>query len=159
MSASPIVLYDGACGFCRACLAVVLRWDRERRLHPIEIQSADGDRLLADVAPADRLRSAHLITPNGVVLSGARAAPALFRELRFGTPLAVLCAVAMPLVAAAYYVLTRVRGPVGRRLPSAWCARADRLIANRRRGIVPPTIARYSAYAGPRTAQQRRSSS
>ena len=154
-----IVLYDGACSFCRVCLAGLLRWDRGHRLYPVEIQSSQGALLLGDIAPSDRLLSAHLVTPDGIVLSGARAAPALFRQLRFGAPLAFFCAVAMPLVAAAYYVLTRVRGPVGRRLPLAWCARADWLIANRRRGIVPPTVARYSAYAGPRTVQQRRSSS
>jgi predicted DCC family thiol-disulfide oxidoreductase YuxK len=121
---------------------MLLLWDRERRLYPQEIQSAGGQLLLADVAPSDRLRAAHLVTADGSLLSGAAAAPELFRALRFGSPLAALCAGLMPVTAAAYHVLTRLRGVIGSMLPDAWCTKADGLIADRRRGITPPTSAR-----------------
>lgn len=136
------VLYDGACKFCRVCVALLLRWDRCRRLYPLEIQSPRGQLLLAAAAPADRLRSAHLVTSDGALLSGAEAAPELFRALRYGAPLAALCAGLMPVTTAAYHVLTRLRGVVGSSLPEAWCTKADWLIADRRRGITPPTAAR-----------------
>lgn len=136
------VLYDGACRFCRVCVATLLLWDRKRRLYPLEIQSDDGQLLLADVAPPDRLRVAHLVTSDGSLLSGAAAAPELFRALRFGSPLAALSAGLMPLTTAAYHVLTRLRGVIGSMLPDAWCAKADWLIADRRRGMTPPTTAR-----------------
>src|SRR4029077_19890649 len=136
------VLYDGGCRFCRFCLALLLLWDRPRRLYPVAIESPLGQRLLAPMAPADRLRSAHVVTAGGTLLSGAEAAPALLRELRIGTPLARLAAALMPLTAAAYCVVARSRGVVASRLPEAWCAKADRLIADRRRGITPPTAAR-----------------
>lgn len=137
-----VVLYDGACKFCRCCVAMFLLWDRAGRLTPVAIQSADGQRLLAPISPVDRLRSAHLVTADGRVLSGAAAAPELLRALPFGGPFAVVTAALMPLTKASYGFVARLRGVVGPMLPAAWCSSADRLIADRRRGITPPTAAR-----------------
>jgi predicted DCC family thiol-disulfide oxidoreductase YuxK len=86
------VLYDRDCGFCRWSLAKVLAWDRARRLRPLPIQSEEGTRLLdaAGVPEELRLRSWHLVHPDGRVESAGDAFPALFRLLPGGTPFAAL---------------------------------------------------------------------
>ena len=38
----PAILFDSDCGFCRWTLGWVLRWDRARRLRPVEIQAPEG---------------------------------------------------------------------------------------------------------------------
>ncbi len=83
------VLYDGDCGFCKWALDKILAWDRNRRLRPVAIQSEDGQRLLAGVAPERRLESWHLVA-GGEVKSAGAAAPDLFRALPGGRPLAAL---------------------------------------------------------------------
>ena len=56
------VLYDADCGFCRWCLAQLLRLDRHGRLRPVALQDPEADLLLsvcrgaADVLMALRLR-------------------------------------------------------------------------------------------------------
>ena len=136
------VLYDGACKFCRWCVAMILRWDREHQLNPVEIQSPGGQLLLASIPPIERLWSAHVVMADGSILSGADAAPALLRALPLGGGLAALVSTVMPLSAATYRVVAKSRGFVGRMLPESWCADAERIIADRRRGITPPTTAR-----------------
>jgi predicted DCC family thiol-disulfide oxidoreductase YuxK len=81
------VLYDSDCGFCKWALDKILAWDRNRRLRPVAIQSEEGQRLLADIAPDRRLDSWHLVD-DGQVRSGGAAAPVLFQELPAGRPLA-----------------------------------------------------------------------
>jgi len=71
------VLYDEDCGFCKWSLNKVLAWDRRRRLRPVAIQSDEGQRLLAAVPEAERLDSAHLVSPSvrgALGRSGRRAA-------------------------------------------------------------------------------------
>ena len=46
----------GECGFCKVTLAMLLTWDRAKRLDPVSIQSARGEDLLSDTAHQDRLR-------------------------------------------------------------------------------------------------------
>ncbi len=133
------VLYDGACGFCKVCVAVVLRWDRSGRLDPIAIQDHEGQRLLAPIPAPERLDSAHLMTADGEILSGAEGAPALLRQLPAGRPLAALLAIAMPLTRIGYRLVTAARPAIGSILPAAWCKWATGLIAERRRGTTLPT--------------------
>jgi predicted DCC family thiol-disulfide oxidoreductase YuxK len=83
------VLYDGDCGFCKWALDKILAWDRRRRLHPVAIQSEEGDRLLAGMDPERRLDSWHLVR-DGFVRSGGAAAPELFELLPGGAPLAAV---------------------------------------------------------------------
>ena len=85
-----IVLYDADCGFCKWSLQAILRWDRRRRLRPVPIQSEEGQRLLAPVAPEARLDSWHLLTSEGKLYSGGAAAEPLVRTLPGGRPLAAL---------------------------------------------------------------------
>lgn len=78
------ILYDEECGFCRLCVRALLRADRDGRLLPVAIQSEEGERLLTEVPAERRLRSAHLVTPGGTVLSGAAGAATLARLLPGG---------------------------------------------------------------------------
>ena len=82
------LLYDADCGFCRWTLAALLRWDRDARLLPVSIQSAEGQALLRDVPPGLRLASAHAVTPDGRVYSGGAAAEHVARLLPAGAPFA-----------------------------------------------------------------------
>ncbi len=81
------VLYDRDCGFCRWSLDKLLGWDRGR-LRAVEIQSEQGQRLLAPLPEATRLESWHLVTPSGELLSGGAAAAPLAGLLPGGRPLA-----------------------------------------------------------------------
>ena len=83
------VLYDSDCGFCKWGLDKILAWDRNRRLRPVAIQSEEGQRLLAVIAPERRLESWHLVA-GGEVQSAGAAAPDLFAALPGGRPLAAL---------------------------------------------------------------------
>jgi predicted DCC family thiol-disulfide oxidoreductase YuxK len=92
-AADPVwaVIYDADCGFCRWSLAQVLALDRERRLRPVALGTAEADGLLADISPTQRAASWHLISPDGRRESAGAAAPPLLRLLRGGrVPAAVL---------------------------------------------------------------------
>lgn len=79
-----MVLYDGDCGLCKWLLAVLLRWDRAMRLRPIALQHPEAEDLLADLAPAERMASWHLISPTGARRSGGAAVAPLLRLLPRG---------------------------------------------------------------------------
>ena len=89
-----VVLYDADCGFCNWLLAGLLRWDGGARLHPIALQRPEADDLLADLTPAERMASWHLISPTGARRSGGAAVSPLLRLLPRGrVPAAVFRAV------------------------------------------------------------------
>jgi predicted DCC family thiol-disulfide oxidoreductase YuxK len=67
------VLYDHDCGFCRWSIGRLLAWDRAGRLRPLAIQSAEGQRLLADLTPEQRLVTAHAVDAEGRRTSGGDA--------------------------------------------------------------------------------------
>jgi len=134
-----IVFYDGECGFCKVCVAVLLAWDRSRRLYPMTIQEPEGQHLLASVPEDERLDSAHVRGAGGTIFSGAVGAPHVLRQLPGGSPLATVVTIAMPLVQAAYRLVTSARPVIGSILPAAWCNWAEGRIAERRRGTTPPT--------------------
>lgn len=69
-----IVLYDADCGFCRWAMAWAVRRDHRHVLATVPIQSPLGSELLVDVAPSERLRSAHVIRDDGCRRSGGAAA-------------------------------------------------------------------------------------
>jgi predicted DCC family thiol-disulfide oxidoreductase YuxK len=81
------VLYDRDCAFCRWSLDKVLAWSRGR-LRPVEIQSEEGQRLLAPIPEDARLESWHLVTPDGELRSAGVAAAPLAAMLPGGRPLA-----------------------------------------------------------------------
>lgn len=86
-----IVLYDDACGLCKWLLAWLLRFDRAERLRPVALQRPEAEALLVDLAPAARLESMHVVSPDGTRSSAGAALPALLRRLAGGRlPAAVL---------------------------------------------------------------------
>jgi predicted DCC family thiol-disulfide oxidoreductase YuxK len=131
------VLYDDRCAFCRASLALLLKWDRQERLRPVPIEGPEGDRLLRGMTREQRLGSAHAIGSDGRVLSGADAAPTLLRALPGGRPLAWAARVGRPLVALLYAATTAGRPLLSRGLPQRARGAADRVVAQRRRLVTP----------------------
>ena len=76
----PTLIYDGECGFCRAWVDRVRRWDREQRISVIPFQ--DEARVAAFGIPLPALAAAmHLVLPDGRVFAGADAAPEILRLL------------------------------------------------------------------------------
>lgn len=133
------VFYDAECGFCKVCVALLLQWDRRRRLYPMTIQEPEAQCLLASIPADERLLSAHVRTEGGAVLSGADGAPAVLGQLPGGRPLAALTTVAMPLARLVYRLVTAGRPAIGSIFPAAWCSWAAGRIAVRRRGTTAPT--------------------
>jgi predicted DCC family thiol-disulfide oxidoreductase YuxK len=125
------ILYDADCGFCRASLALVLTWDRHRRLRPVALQSPEADRLLAGMPEERRMASWHLVTDGGEVYSAGTAFPPLLRLLPGGRPLAALAARFPRPVQAAYEMVAASRSRLGRLVPARAKRRADRLIERR----------------------------
>jgi predicted DCC family thiol-disulfide oxidoreductase YuxK len=140
--------YDPDCGFCRVCVAVILRWDRGRRLRPVALGSPESDRLLAGMPETERMASWHLADPgcaknrpeNGQILThpevwsaGAAFSP-LFRLLPGGAPLARLTDRFPGPTERAYRWVADHRSAIGGLLPGAARRWADRVLSESRRG-------------------------
>ena len=111
---SHTILYDPDCGFCRVCVAVILRWDRDGRLRP---------------APGEELDSWHLILPDGTDMSAGAAFSPLFRLLPGGAPLARLTDRFPGAAERAYRFVADHRTVFGKALPAAARRWADRVIS------------------------------
>jgi predicted DCC family thiol-disulfide oxidoreductase YuxK len=137
------ILYDPDCAFCRVCLAVVLRWDRERRLRPVALTDLKADSLLTDMPEAERMASWHLVDP-GWLGNGAENAPdpnhpkvwsagaafsPLFRVLPGGAPLALLTERFPGAAECGYRWVAGHRSAFGKPLPAAVKRWADRVIS------------------------------
>ena len=72
-----ILAYDADCGPCARFKQAVDFLDTRRRLEFMGLAEADSARVLDGVPPSRRHRSFHLVVPDGEVLSGAEAIPAL----------------------------------------------------------------------------------
>jgi predicted DCC family thiol-disulfide oxidoreductase YuxK len=123
------LLYDADCGFCRVCVAVILVWDRRRRLRPQAIQAPAGP--LADMPPAQQLDSWHLVAADGERRSAGSAFPTLLALLPGGAPLAAVTARCPRATERAYRWVAAHRSVLGRALPAAARRWADRTIAAR----------------------------
>ena len=132
MGSEWILLYDEDCGFCRWSLSWVLRADRRGRLTPLPLGSPEADRLLADLAPAERAASWHLAAPDGRRWSAGYAAPPLLRLLPGGRLPASVLGAAPELTDRAYRWVAEHRSAFSRLIPDRSKARADRLISGRR---------------------------
>lgn len=137
MRAAPLtVLYDEECGFCRYLLAILLRADRHRRLLPIPIQGFDGQRLLSDLTPAQRLATAHVVTPAGRLYSGGDIAVPIARELPLGVGASrVIGRFASP-TRWTYDQLAANRSRLGRLVTGGRRERAARVIAAHRERVL-----------------------
>jgi predicted DCC family thiol-disulfide oxidoreductase YuxK len=125
------VLYDHDCGFCRWSIGRLLAWDRAERLRPVAIQSAEGQRLLADLSPEQRLASAHAVDAAGRRTSGGDAMAPIAAVLPGGAPLAALARRAPALARVGYRAVAGRRSVFGRLISDAAKARADERIARR----------------------------
>jgi predicted DCC family thiol-disulfide oxidoreductase YuxK len=125
------VLYDGDCGFCKWLLAGLLRWDGDGRLQPIALQRPEADELLADLEPAQRMASWHLIAPSGERQSGGAALPALLRLLPGGRAPAAVFARAPHLTDRGYRWVADHRSQLSRLVPSGAKRRAAERVRRR----------------------------
>lgn len=126
------VLYDEDCGLCRFTVALLLTWDLRGRLLPEPIQSPEGQRLLTDLPPADRLATAHAVTAEGRVASGGDAVAPIARQLPGGAPVALVAAALRGPTRWAYRQVADRRGLLGRLVTRAQRDWATRRIAERR---------------------------
>jgi predicted DCC family thiol-disulfide oxidoreductase YuxK len=108
------ILYDPDCGFCRVCVAAVLRWDRHDRLRPV---------------PGENLDSWQLILPDGSVRSAGAAFSPLFRLLPGGAPFARLADRFPGPAERGYRWVADRRSAFGRPIPAAVKRWADRVIS------------------------------
>ncbi len=127
------ILYDDDCGFCRWCVVQLLAWDDrgQRLLRPAAIQSDRGAALLASIPETDRLKTAHVVGPDGTVYSGGDAAPVVADLLPAGAPLAFAARMVPWLVRGGYGVIAGNRIRISRLVPSAAKRRADAVLAAR----------------------------
>lgn len=124
------MFYDRDCGVCRTILGALLAWDRGGRLRPVQIQSAEGESLLAGMTEEQRLGSWHLGAPGGIRSAGA-AFPDLFERLPAGAPLASLARRAPGASERAYRLVAGHRSKLSNLVPGRVRDRADGLIARR----------------------------
>jgi predicted DCC family thiol-disulfide oxidoreductase YuxK len=125
-----VLLYDADCGFCKWTVSRLLAWDRRRSLLPCAIQSADGQALLSDLAPTERLRSAHLVSPDGTLRSGGAAAAPLLRLLPAGALPALMIARLPRLTSWTYAWVAAHRTQLSRTVPAAAKRRASERITH-----------------------------
>ena len=111
------LVYDPDCGFCRVCVAVLLRWDRHGRLRPV---------------PGRELDSWRLGLPDGSVRSAGAAFPPLFRLLPGGGLLARVTDRFPSGTERGYRWVADHRSEIGRLLPAASRRWADRVISESR---------------------------
>ncbi|HEU5171374.1 MAG TPA: DUF393 domain-containing protein [Gemmatimonadales bacterium] len=106
----PVLVYDGQCGFCRKWISRLRRWDRGGRIEYVtarERNSVSGLPRFTDDAVA---RAMHLVTPDGRVLAGARALPALLDYLPGGALVRPLFRIpGLPWVADRFYAWLAAR--------------------------------------------------
>ncbi len=112
----PLVLFDGACGFCTLQAERIRRWAGDR-VHVRPLQEALGD--VPWVDPDEAIRALHLVDRDGRSYAGAAA---IVRLLRITRP--VLGLLALP------YHLPGVR-PLAERAYAFVAARRTRLAGRR----------------------------
>jgi predicted DCC family thiol-disulfide oxidoreductase YuxK len=129
------VLYDVDCGFCRWCLAQLLRLDRHGRLRPVALQDPEADLLLSGMPAEQRMSSWHFVSDDGQVYSGGDAFAPLLRLVPGGAlPARALDAVPA-LANVGYRAVAGRRSFFGRLIPARSKVRAQERIdaAARRR--------------------------
>jgi len=130
-----MVLYDGECGFCMWLLASLLRLDRAERLRPIALQRPDADELLADLAPAERIVSWHLISAAGERFSAGDAIPPLLGLLPGGRPAALAFVRTPGLAERGYRWVAAHRSQLSELVPSRAKQRAGERVRRRERAL------------------------
>jgi predicted DCC family thiol-disulfide oxidoreductase YuxK len=142
------VIYDADCGFCKWCLALILRWDRGGALRPLPLGTSEADHVLAGLTVAERNASWHLVfddrrfsagaAPTGPVRfsAGAALAPVLALLPGGGVPAALVARIPR-LTERGYRWVADHRGLLGRFVPARARRWADRVIAAHRGSARP----------------------
>jgi predicted DCC family thiol-disulfide oxidoreductase YuxK len=125
------LLYDRDCGFCQTVLGALLMRDRGGVIRPVPLQEALAADLLDDMEEKDRFASFHYVTDEGLILSGGKALPVLFRQLPALRPLGIAMGAAQPLTDAAYKAVSANRWRIGPHVPASWRDRARATIRRR----------------------------
>jgi predicted DCC family thiol-disulfide oxidoreductase YuxK len=125
------VLYDADCNICKTITETLLTWDRAGRLRPVAIQSEEGGRLLRAIPAGDRLKSFHLVAPNGEITSAGPALADLFRELPGGGAVARLLELSPGATNGGYEWIARNRIGLSRLIPGRVKRLANRRLAAR----------------------------
>ncbi len=128
----PILVYDLDCGFCRWSVAKVLAWDRHDRLRVLALQDPGAAGLLAAIPPELRMRSSHLVMPDGTVYSGGDALAPMADLLPGGAPLRLLAHGTPWLVDRGYRWIAGNRMKVSKLVPASAKQRAEKVIEKRR---------------------------
>jgi predicted DCC family thiol-disulfide oxidoreductase YuxK len=112
----PLVVYDGACGFCRDWVARLRVWDRHAALDYLPLQDSQAERLTGRSRVALE-EAAHVVLPSGEVLAGAAALRAICPFLPLGWLPGLVFGFpgALPLAERVYRWIAWHRGPVGSR--------------------------------------------
>jgi predicted DCC family thiol-disulfide oxidoreductase YuxK len=104
-----MLLWDGACGFCRRLTEWVRRRDREGRFDILPYQDAPTPPMTPELREACR-RAVHVITTGGHVLRAGRASVFVLRETGHPTLGRVLAAPPLVwLVELGYFIVARNR--------------------------------------------------
>ena len=142
MTPTPI-LYDPDCGFCRVCVAVILKWDRRERLRAVALGSDEANGLLRGMSETEQMASWHLAEPGCAVndthsvsfsvhpeirSAGAGFSP-LFRLLPGGRPFALVADRFPTAAEKSYRWVADRRGGFGRLIPRPMRRWADRVVS------------------------------
>jgi predicted DCC family thiol-disulfide oxidoreductase YuxK len=130
-----IVLYDADCRVCIWLLAGLLRRDRDGRLRSLALQHPDADDLLADLTPAERLASWHLISPDGVRHSGGAALSPLLALLPHGRVQSAVLARVPGLTDRGYRWTAEHRTQLAKLVPARAKRRAAQRVLEREREL------------------------
>jgi predicted DCC family thiol-disulfide oxidoreductase YuxK len=108
-SSRPVLLYDGACRFCRFVARAAVRLDRGERIAFLPLQDSEATSLLPGLDEAERMASIHLVEPDGRRFSRGAALSELITHLRMPLPARLLGRV--------YDPIARHRDSLGRAVP------------------------------------------
>jgi predicted DCC family thiol-disulfide oxidoreductase YuxK len=109
------LVYDGECGFCRSSVDLLRRWDRHGRFAFVPFQDSVALATLPGIERKELEQAMHLVSPDGSVLKGAAALPAILRLVPGGKPVAPLLRLpgASWLAARVYRMIARSRHRLG----------------------------------------------
>ncbi len=106
-----LLVYDGDCGPCTKFKRAIDFLDTYRKLDYLSLVEADEKGVLDSVPPNLWHRSFHLVSPEGMVLSGAKALPGLIGLLPTGRPISRLMVLApggLSAISFVYSVFSRL---------------------------------------------------
>ena len=113
------LLYDADCGVCKVIVARILDLGGGRRYRPLKLQDPQAAELLPGLSEEERMKSFHLVKPDGTVLSAGDGLAELLPPLKLS-----------PAVASRlYWLVAGNRTAIGRRIPRRFKEQAERRIA------------------------------